>query len=757
MKKILRRRLSHALPAFLLAAGLVLPLLGVLDPSFVDPRHLLPVLLVVLLFEVAAVNRLTAVLGLSLSVAGLLFWLLANDGITALRDLLLGLSLRLSGQTAALPLIAPTVIGATVILLSLLACFCMLDRATWLPSLCLTVAVALLAFLSDRMQLLPWLLPACAAVLLRMMLDRYEGQDPLRLLPWSALLVASAFLLVPKNTADLAILKDQVSDLRQSVMDRLFFTEARDVFSLSAEGYYPQGSHQLGGKPEISDHAVMQVSAPRRTYLRGVIFNEYNGRAWSNTTGGRRYLWQSITQRENRDRIFNAALPPESVRNSLCDTQTVSVRMLSDSASTLFLPQRIRELLPGGSLVPYFSNASEVFVTRNLEAGATWSVQAPLFVAGDSGLGRIVEACAAFPDADFDRVVKTYTQLPAHLEQPVYDLALSAASAGATPYEQALAIQTFLSRGFRYTLEVDRQPENQDFVTRFLLETKEGYCTYFASAMTILCRMVGLPARYVEGYLADPDETGNCLVTGYSAHAWTEVYFSGFGWLTFDATPAHSASDHSENAAPSAVPTQPATATPDPVEEPTEEPASTPAPESVTPEPEWITPSPPPASPAPPEVPPTSRDAGPGSALLWLLLPAAIAALVLRIYFTAPTVRARRAASESDRFEIWAQDLFELLRAENRVRARGETLMAFGSRVDASPRFSVSLSPCVECISLIHYSRVQPLESDTALLRETARTLRRELSAPSRLRYFLRRIFLPRSRRDYAASSASSS
>ena len=48
-----------------------------------------------------------------------------------------------------------------------------------------------------------------------------------------------------------------------------------------------------------------------------------------------------------------------------------------------------------------------------------------------------------------------------------------------------------------------------------------------------MCRMIGLPARYVEGYLATPDENGTAYVTGLQAHAWTEVYFSGFGWLTF--------------------------------------------------------------------------------------------------------------------------------------------------------------------------------------------------------------------------------
>lgn len=76
-----------------------------------------------------------------------------------------------------------------------------------------------------------------------------------------------------------------------------------------------------------------------------------------------------------------------------------------------------------------------------------------------------------------------------------------------------------------------------DFVSSFLLDTRKGYCTYFATAMTVMCRISGIPARYVEGFVADPDMNGRAWVTGKQGHAWTEVYLAGFGWLTFDSTP----------------------------------------------------------------------------------------------------------------------------------------------------------------------------------------------------------------------------
>ena len=74
--------------------------------------------------------------------------------------------------------------------------------------------------------------------------------------------------------------------------------------------------------------------------------------------------------------------------------------------------------------------------------------------------------------------------------------------------------------------------------------------------------------------------------------------------------------------------------------------------------------------------------------------------------------------------------------------------MAFGRRVDRSGLFSVSLGPVGECVSLIRYSRSQAEDTDIILLRDTSAAIRKELSRPAWLRYYLSRIFVPLSRRD---------
>ena len=735
MSETIRSRLSHALLSMLLAVGLLFPLLGILDSALVSPLLLLPVAGIILLFELASINRTAALAAAGAAAVLLLLWLFTMGGMLTVSDVVMAIVLRFNGIHSAIPLVASSAALLLTVLVTLVSCFACLRNASVLPATLLCFGMILLIYLTGSEQVILWFLPALAAFLLLLMTERFPETPLPRLIPFAALLVALAFLLAGSGTGQNA-LRQKADELRQAVLDRLFFTEPRDVFSLSRDGYYPQGRDQLGGKPNPKDDPVMMVSTPRTTYLRGVILNEYTGRKWQNTTGARRYLRQSARLASMREALFDENLPPLSVRNALCDPVTVSVRMINDSASTLFVPQRVRELYPGGDLVPYFSNSSELFITRNLKAEDTYSVSAPLFQAGDPGLGTLIEICSTLEDSAYSDVIDTYTILPGHLEEPVYALAMEITSAKASPYQKALAIQSWLGRNYRYTLDVDPQPSDIDFVTHFLLDTREGYCTHFASAMTVLCRMVGLPARYVEGYLAEPDESGNALVTGLSAHAWTEVYFSGFGWLTFDATPRRTGNNNADNtgdSGPAEAPSAPPEETPpEPTPEPTPEPEQNPPQNS---------PAPPPESPEPESSP--QDNASGSSAWFWILLILLILGAALRIWLTAPGTRAKRSGSDMDRFDVWTQEITDLLYAENLVRSKGESPMAFGRRIDRSARFSVSLNSVCECISLIRYSRSVASDTDIGLVRDSSILLKSELSRPALARYFFRRVFVP--------------
>ncbi len=136
-----------------------------------------------------------------------------------------------------------------------------------------------------------------------------------------------------------------------------------------------------------------------------------------------------------------------------------------------------------------------------------------------------------------DNIYNTYLTLPNTIPQRVYDLAEQITKNSTNDYDKAKAIENYLSTNYVYTLKPGRVPRNKDFVDYFLFDNKKGYCTYYASSMVVMLRSIGIPARYVEGYILPPTANkGIYKVTSKQAHAWVEVYFEGFGWIQFEPT-----------------------------------------------------------------------------------------------------------------------------------------------------------------------------------------------------------------------------
>jgi transglutaminase-like putative cysteine protease len=110
------------------------------------------------------------------------------------------------------------------------------------------------------------------------------------------------------------------------------------------------------------------------------------------------------------------------------------------------------------------------------------------------------------------------------------------------PYHIALAIQNYLfeTGGFTYNTDVRRLCDPGERLVDCFLHTKQGYCEYFATAMVMMLRELGIPSRYVLGYLPGREqEDGSLLVDRSAAHAWVEVFFPGHGWVQFDPTPGN--------------------------------------------------------------------------------------------------------------------------------------------------------------------------------------------------------------------------
>ncbi len=157
-----------------------------------------------------------------------------------------------------------------------------------------------------------------------------------------------------------------------------------------------------------------------------------------------------------------------------------------------------------------------------------------------------------------DWIRARYLQLPTAFPQRVSTLARDLTATQLTPYDQALAIQEYLRREMHYQATVAAPPEYQDVVDYFLFDSKTGFCDYYATAMAVLARAAGIPARYAIGYapgIFDPAQ-GRFLVRQLDAHSWPELYFPGVGWVEFE--PTATMPEIQRSAVPPAAPVTPA-------------------------------------------------------------------------------------------------------------------------------------------------------------------------------------------------------
>ncbi|MBX6357960.1 MAG: hypothetical protein IRZ05_19175 [Micromonosporaceae bacterium] len=138
-----------------------------------------------------------------------------------------------------------------------------------------------------------------------------------------------------------------------------------------------------------------------------------------------------------------------------------------------------------------------------------------------------------------DPIQQLYTQVP--LVQEIQDRVASLTAGKETVYDRVRAIFNFFSRenGFTYSLETESGTSGSAIVD--FLTNKAGFCEQYAAAMAWLVRTAGIPARVAFGFTRGTRTDGDYRVlTTKNLHAWTEVYFDGFGWVPFDATPATS-------------------------------------------------------------------------------------------------------------------------------------------------------------------------------------------------------------------------
>ncbi len=182
--------------------------------------------------------------------------------------------------------------------------------------------------------------------------------------------------------------------------------------------------------------------------------------------------------------------------------------------------------------LPIYSEIEGLDATEGIQRGDRYQVQALI---SNANPRQLREAGQDYPD----EIKSRYLQLPAYSDR-TKALARDLAERQDNPYDIAVSIQNYLRLNLAYNDNISSPPEGKDLVDYFLFESQQGYCTYYASAMAEMLRILGIPSRVVTGfYPAAYDlNAGGYLYRDRNAHAWVEAYFPGYGWISFEPTAA---------------------------------------------------------------------------------------------------------------------------------------------------------------------------------------------------------------------------
>lgn len=257
---------------------------------------------------------------------------------------------------------------------------------------------------------------------------------------------------------------------------------------------------------------------PRETYWRGLAFDHFDGRSWSVTPRRRRLVARNA---ELGVRFRGRADGPRLVQNIVREPVVSGVLFHAGELRSLYGPVRLVERDANGGL----------YAGSQAQQRVRYTASSRLKERDENELRRD----QAVPPEDDRR----FLALPP-LDPAIHRLARDIAASQEHDADRARALEGYLVRTGRYT---DTPPgygtAPRSPVEAFLLGERAGHCEYFASAMVVLARALGLPARLVNGFAGGiPNPVGDFLeVRRSDAHAWVEIHYEKAGWVRYDPTP----------------------------------------------------------------------------------------------------------------------------------------------------------------------------------------------------------------------------
>jgi len=286
-------------------------------------------------------------------------------------------------------------------------------------------------------------------------------------------------------------------------------------------------SMPLGGARQLPDTLVMDVEAPlgTRYYWRGAVYGEYAENRWTTLE----HDWVQIARG-----VEPVGMAQYELRESIAQTMThylPGYRTLVGATQLRIIGRDAEALVDTTIDVPL--EYVRVYSILPLDAGDQYQATSEVSTVDKATLR---EAGDEYPEWISER----YLQLPLTLPDRVRGLAEVITAGADNPFDKTVALERYLRRNIVYNLDPPAVPQGHDYVDFLLFESRQDYCNGYASALAVMARSLGIPARVAVGYAQgeyDPQQ-GVFRVRKEDAHSWPEVYFPQYGWLEFEPTAA---------------------------------------------------------------------------------------------------------------------------------------------------------------------------------------------------------------------------
>lgn len=337
-------------------------------------------------------------------------------------------------------------------------------------------------------------------------------------------------------------------------------------YDLNLSGFSDRGN--IGNDTLEDDREIMKIwdesGLVTNVYLSGKVYDTFDGRQWmqlNEDTSKERYM-------DTLETMYAVRRYDNKYFTDYMKYADFKINYQYFRSEYLFAPLKPLNFVYNGKSLDFGEVGGSLFFNKAKGYGTEYEVSFYQLNAGQAGFDRFLSGAGALPP-DGEILARLLKELEkrtgvivstddmAHYRQAVYEhytgqaelsdevreyLENITANAG-TDAEKLRAIEAELST-YDYTLMPGELPDTVmdggDFLDYFLLQSKAGYCSHFATAFALLARAEGIPARYVQGFCVPLEGNEETVVYSDMAHAWPEVYLDGIGWIPYEPTPGYS-------------------------------------------------------------------------------------------------------------------------------------------------------------------------------------------------------------------------